>query len=54
MATVNDILEFFEEFAPVDTAMDFDNVGLLVGDKKQYVRRALVALDITPAVVYEA
>ncbi len=54
MATVNDILEFFEEFAPVDTAMDFDNVGLLVGDKNRYVRRALVSLDITPEVVYEA
>ena len=54
MATVNDILDFFEEFAPVDTAMEFDNVGLLVGNKDQYVRRALVALDITPEVVYEA
>ena len=54
MATVNDILEFFEEFAPVSTAMEFDNVGLLVGDKKQFVRRALVSLDITPEVVYEA
>ena len=54
MATVNDILEFFEEFAPVSTAMEFDNVGLLVGDKNQFVRRALVSLDITPEVVYEA
>lgn len=34
--------------------MDFDNVGLLVGDEKQAVDRALVALDITPAVVEEA
>lgn len=54
MATVNDILEFFEEFAPVGTAMEFDNVGLLVGDNNQYVRRVLVSLDITPDVVYEA
>ena len=54
MATVNDILEFFEEFAPVSTAMEFDNVGLLVGDKNRFVRRALVSLDITPEVVYEA
>lgn len=54
MATVNDILEFFEEFAPVSTAMEFDNAGLLVGDKNQFVRRALVSLDITPEVVYEA
>ncbi len=54
MATVNDILEFFEEFAPVESAMDFDNVGLLVGDKDKFVRRALVSLDITPEVVEEA
>ena len=54
MATVNDILEFFEEFAPADSAMDFDNVGLLVGCKDAEVSRALVSLDITPEVVYEA
>lgn len=54
MASVKDILSFFEEFAPVETAMDFDNVGLLVGDKEREVTRALVTLDITPAVAEEA
>lgn len=33
MTTIKDILEFFEEFASVDTAMDFDNCGLLIGSK---------------------
>lgn len=54
MTTVKDILDFFEEFAPVETAMDFDNCGLLVGDCNQSVSRALVALDITSEVVDEA
>lgn len=54
MATVLDILDYFETFAPVGTAMEFDNVGLLAGDKNREVRRALVALDITPEVVFEA
>lgn len=54
MTTVNDILAYFETFAPVATAMDFDNCGLLVGDGHAAVRKALLALDITPAVVREA
>ena len=54
MTTIKDILEFFEEFAPVDTAMDFDNCGLLIGSKNKPVSRVLVALDITNEVVDEA
>ena len=54
MNTVGEIYRFIDEIAPFHTAMDFDNVGLLVGDEKQAVDRALVALDITPAVVEEA
>ena len=34
--------------------MDWDNVGLLVGDPAQEVRRVLVALDITQGVAEEA
>ena len=54
MTTIKDILEYFEEFAPVDTTMDFDNCGLLIGDKNKPVSRVLVALDITNEVVDEA
>lgn len=54
MATVKDILDFFETFAPVGTAMDFDNVGLLVGGKNTEVTSALLGLDITAEVVEEA
>ena len=54
MKTINDILNFFEEFAPCATQMSFDNAGLIVGDKYTAVSRVLVALDITEDVVNEA
>jgi len=52
--TINDILNYFEEFAPCATQMSFDNAGLIVGDKYTAVSRVLVALDITEDVVNEA
>lgn len=54
MAAVKDILEFFETFAPVRSAMDFDNAGLLAGSPDAPLTKALVALDITPGVIEEA
>ena len=54
VATVKDILEYFEGFAPVSSAMDFDNVGLLAGSKNTEVTKALLSLDITAQVVEEA
>ena len=54
MTTINDILKYFETFAPLNSAMDFDNVGLLVGDKNAKITNALVTLDITNDVIIEA
>lgn len=54
MTTIKNIMEYFESFAPAQTAMEFDNVGLLVGDKDTYVTKVLLALDITSDVVFEA
>lgn len=54
MTAIHDILRFFEAFAPVQAAMDFDNVGLLIGDKSRAVTKALVSLDITAEVAEEA
>ena len=54
MTTIKDIINYFEDFAPISTAMDFDNVGLLVGDKDTEVTKVLVTLDITSKVVLEA
>lgn len=45
MMKVNNILEFLKEKYPLDTACDFDNVGLLVGDKDAAVTRVIVCLD---------
>ena len=54
MATVNGILTALSEFAPPERKMDFDNVGLLVGEGDTEVTRVLAALDITGWVIEEA
>ncbi|MBR1689575.1 MAG: Nif3-like dinuclear metal center hexameric protein [Oscillibacter sp.] len=54
MATARQIEECLFRLAPREGAMDWDNVGLLVGDADREVRRVLVALDVTPAVAQEA
>lgn len=51
---VNNIIEYTEKIAPFDAAAEWDNVGLLVGDKNAEISRVLLALDITPEVVKEA
>jgi dinuclear metal center YbgI/SA1388 family protein len=54
MATVKDIFDNLNEWAPVETKMDFDNVGHLVGFENRPVTRILTALDITDEVIEEA
>lgn len=54
MTTVKNIYDFLNDFAPFDTAMNYDNVGLLVGDMNIQVKNVLLALDITKDVVDEA
>ena len=54
MAVVYEIDRFINDLAPFHTAMGFDNVGTLVGDKNAPVTKALVALDVTKSVVEEA
>lgn len=51
---IGDIYNFINSFAPFNTAEDFDNVGLLVGDKKATITKALVCLDCTEEVIAEA
>lgn len=52
--TVKDILDFLNEKFPTETACDFDNVGLLVGDPCAEVTKAVVALDCTLSAVNTA
>lgn len=48
------IIDKLEEIAPTSFAEDWDNVGLLVGSKKKEVKKIMVALDATDAVIAEA
>lgn len=48
------IVEHIEKFCPRELAFEWDNVGLLVGDWEQDIRRVLVALDATEEVIEEA
>ncbi|GAB4155611.1 MAG: Nif3-like dinuclear metal center hexameric protein [Winogradskyella sp.] len=52
--TVQDVINKLQDLAPLNYAEDFDNVGLLVGDKNQNVSGILVTLDTLEAVVDEA
>ena len=54
MASVKEIEAFLFSKAPRELAMEWDNVGLLVGFPDHEVKRLLVALDITNEVVEEA
>lgn len=54
MIKVKDIFEFLNQKFPAYTAMDFDNVGLLVGDSEQQVTRLLVALDCDKTAIEKA
>jgi dinuclear metal center YbgI/SA1388 family protein len=52
--TVGTVADFLERFAPLDLAADWDNVGLLLGDRSAAVQRALTCLTVTPEVAAEA
>lgn len=54
MATVDDIYQELNSIAPFDSAEEWDNVGLLVGDKTAQVKRCIIALDLTEEVFAEA
>lgn len=54
MSTVNDIYLALDSLAPFSLTMDFDNTGILIGNKNKAVHRALLALDCTAEVVSEA
>lgn len=52
--TLDDLCDFLDAFAPRRLAAEWDNVGLLVGDRLQNVERVMTCLTITPAVAAEA
>ena len=48
------ILEWLEELSPVTYAEVWDNVGLLVGDDEQEIKRIVIALDASDFVIKQA
>lgn len=54
MTTVAAIVEFLEQFAPRELAAEWDNVGLLLGDRTTKVRRLMTCLTVTPESAAEA
>ena len=54
MQTVQHFCQYLEEFAPARLSEDWDNVGLLLGDRKRAVSKVMTCLTITPESVEEA
>lgn len=54
MTTIDTITAFLDRFAPPRLAEEWDNVGLLVGDRRREVRRVVTCLTITPESAAEA
>lgn len=48
------IISVLEEMAPLAYAEDFDNVGLLIGDKNQEINGVLICHDALESVIDEA
>ena len=51
---LSDFIAAMDNFAPRETALSFDNVGLLIGTERKEINRVLVALDCTLDVAREA
>ena len=52
--TVKEIMNCITEIAPLQWQEDYDNAGLQVGDVNAEVHKALIALDVTEALLDEA
>lgn len=54
MLRIHEIVSAFEQLAPSRLQESYDNSGLIVGDPQREVKKALLCLDSTEAVVDEA
>ena len=54
MAVVADIIALMDQWAPRSIAEEWDNPGLQVGSPAWPVKKIMIALDATPAVVMDA
>jgi len=51
---IQDVITHLEAFSPLHYAEDFDNVGLLVGNREDHLTGALITLDTTEDIIEEA
>lgn len=54
MHRIHEITAFLKQFAPLELAEDWDNVGLLIGNEADSVSTILTCLTLTPDVAAEA
>lgn len=54
MPKLDEIVRALEKEYPFDLACSYDNVGLLVGRKDKEIKKVLISLDVTSAVIREA
>lgn len=54
MTKIKAVIDYLEEIAPLDLQENYDNAGLIVGDKHKEVTKVLVCLDSVESVVDEA
>jgi dinuclear metal center YbgI/SA1388 family protein len=52
--TTGDIVKVLEEFAPLRLQEDYDNAGLILGNRDDEIDKALLCLDVTESVLDEA
>ncbi|MDD3143229.1 MAG: Nif3-like dinuclear metal center hexameric protein, partial [Candidatus Cloacimonetes bacterium] len=51
---ISELLARLETKAPASLALEWDNVGLLLGDATRSFQKALITLDVTPNAVHKA
>ena len=51
---LHEIIKIIETWSPIKFSEDFDNIGLIVGDRNSEIKKALITIDTTEKVVEEA
>ncbi|MCU0423956.1 MAG: Nif3-like dinuclear metal center hexameric protein [Bacteroidia bacterium] len=54
MKLIKDVIRLLESWAPLSLQEDYDNAGLITGDREAEVSGVLISLDCTPSVIDEA
>jgi dinuclear metal center YbgI/SA1388 family protein len=52
--SISDVIAWLEQMAPFELAEEWDNVGLLVGDRTGRIKRVMTCLTVTPTTAAEA